>query len=126
MTAESLPARGRLTPSCRPNLVGDPNAGPKTAAQWFNTAAFQARRRSVRQRAAQLVPRPWPGEHRLSFIKRILIGRAALELRLEVFNPFNRVNFGVPVTDLSSSAFGRIQATATDAREFQFGVKFRF
>jgi hypothetical protein len=33
---------GSWTPSCRPNLVADPNAGAKTAAQWFNTAAFQA------------------------------------------------------------------------------------
>jgi hypothetical protein len=50
----------------------------------------------------------------------------SVELRLEIFNIFNRVNLGVPVTDLSSSSFGRIQATATNARELQFGVKFRF
>ncbi|HEV2765204.1 MAG TPA: TonB-dependent receptor, partial [Pyrinomonadaceae bacterium] len=25
----------------RPNLVGDPNAGPRTPERWFNTAAFQ-------------------------------------------------------------------------------------
>jgi hypothetical protein len=24
----------------RPNLVGNPNGGPQTAAEWFNTAAF--------------------------------------------------------------------------------------
>ena len=24
----------------RPNLIGDPNSGPKTASQWFSTAAF--------------------------------------------------------------------------------------
>ena len=32
----------------------------------------------------------------------------------------------IPVTDFSSSSFGRIQSTATGAREFQFGPKFRF
>jgi hypothetical protein len=63
----------------------------------------------------------------LSFIKRVPAGGTrALELRIEGFNLFNHVNLGVPVTDLSSSSFGRIQATATAAREFQFGVKFRF
>ena len=63
----------------------------------------------------------------LSFIKRMpFAANKALELRVECFNIFNRVNLGVPVTDLSSSSFGRIQATATNARELQLGVKFRF
>ena len=35
-------------------------------------------------------------------------------------------NFGVPQLNIASSAFGRISATATDAREFQFGVKWNF
>ena len=119
---------GNWTPSCRPNLVGDPNAGAKTAAQWFNTAAFQktppgqsgsAPRNSVRG--------PGMINTDLSFIKRVPFGDGrAIEIRVEGFNIFNRVNLGVPVTDFSSSSFGRIQATATGAREFQFGVKARF
>jgi hypothetical protein len=119
---------GNWTPSCRPNVVGDPNAGAQTAAQWFNTAAFQAApagqsgnspRNSVRG--------PGMINTDLSLIKRVPIREnKALELRIEGFNLFNRVNLGVPVTDLSSSSFGRIQATATNARELQFGVKMRF
>jgi hypothetical protein len=119
---------GNWTPSCRPNLVGDPNAGAKTASQWFNTAAFQkapigqsgsAPRNSVRG--------PGMINTDLSFIKRLLFGdNKAVEIRVEGFNLFNRVNLGVPVTDYSSSSFGRIQSTATGAREFQFGLKFRF
>ena len=119
---------GNWTPSCRPNLVGDPNAGAKTAAQWFNTAAFQkatpgqsgtAPRNSVRG--------PGMINTDLSFIRRVPFGESrAVEIRVEGFNIFNRVNLGVPVTDFSSSSFGRIQATATGAREFQFGVKVRF
>ena len=63
----------------------------------------------------------------LSFIGRVPFGESrAVAIRVEGFNIFNRVNLGVPVTDFSSSSFGRIQATATGAREFQFGVKFRF
>ena len=119
---------GNWTPACRPDTVGDPNAGPQTAAQWFNTAAFQAAavgqsgntpRNSVRG--------PGMINTDLSFIKRVPFGGSkALELRIECFNIFNRVNLGVPVTDLSSSSFGRIQSTATNARELQFGVKLRF
>ena len=119
---------GNWTPSCRPNLVADPNAGAKTAAQWFNTAAFQkapagqsgsAPRNSVRG--------PGMINADLSFIKRVPFGDTkAVEIRVEGFNIFNRVNLGVPVTDFSSSSFGRIQSTATGAREFQFGLKFRF
>jgi len=119
---------GNWTPSCRPNLVADPNAGAKTAAQWFNTAAFQkapagqsgsAPRNSVRG--------PGMINTDLSFIKRVPFGDTkAVEIRVEGFNIFNRVNLGVPVTDFSSSSFGRIQSTATGAREFQFGLKFRF
>src|SRR5581483_4108229 len=33
---------GEYGPTDRPNLVGDPNAGPHTVDQWFNTSAFQA------------------------------------------------------------------------------------
>jgi len=32
----------------------------------------------------------------------------------------------VPQLNFASSAFGRISSTATDAREFQFGVKINF
>lgn len=119
---------GNWTPSCRPNLVGDPNAGAQTSAQWFNTAAFQAAPAGQSGNAPRNVVRgPGMINTDLSFIKRVPIGGSrALELRVEGFNIFNRVNLGVPVTDLSSSSFGRIQATATNAREFQFGVKFRF
>ncbi len=119
---------GNWTPSCRPNQVGDPNAGPKTAAEWFNTAAFQpapagqsgsAPRNSVRG--------PGMINTDLSFIRRVpLGGQRSIELRIEGFNIFNRANLGVPVTDISSSSFGRIQSTATAARELQFGLKFKF
>ena len=49
-----------------------------------------------------------------------------VEVRIDVFNAFNAVNFGVPQLNIASSAFGRISATATDACEFQFGVKLNF
>ena len=119
---------GNWTPSCRPNVVGDPNAGAKNAAQWFNTAAFQRAPLGQSGSAPRNAVRgPGMINTDLSFIKRVPFGEnRAAEIRVEGFNIFDRVNLGVPVTDFSSSSFGRIQSTATSAREFQFGMKVRF
>ena len=63
----------------------------------------------------------------LSISKRVALHKAMnVELRIDAFNAFNNVNFGVPQLNFASSAFGRISSTATDAREFQFGVKINF
>ena len=122
---------GGYTASCRPNLVGDPDSGPRTAAQWFNTSAYartgpgqfgSAPRNSFR--GPSLVNTD------ASLIKRMYLDRVRkgmnVEVRIEVFNAFNRVNFGVPNLNIASGAFGRIGSTATDAREMQFGMKFTF
>src|SRR4029077_18214501 len=77
----------------RPNLVGDPNlpAGERTAAQWFNVAAFAitppftlgtASRNPVRGPSYRNVD--------LTLVRRVPLRRsAALELRVEIFNLFN-------------------------------------
>ncbi len=122
---------GGYTATCRPNLVGDPNAGPKTATEWLNKAAYQ------RTTIGQLGSAPrnsfrGPGlvNTDFSLIKRIVLDSVhkglGLELRLESFNAFNHVNFGVPNLNIASGAFGRIGGTATDAREYQVGLKVRF
>lgn len=124
---------GNYTPTCRPNLVGDPilSSDGRSAARWFNTSAFErtalgqfgsAPRNSIRG--------PGLVNTDLSIIKRLRLDGARqglnVEFRAEAFNLFNRVNLGAPVNDMSSSAFGRIGSTATPAREFQFGVKINF
>jgi hypothetical protein len=126
--SDSCLRAGNWTPSCRPNLVGDPNDGPRTAQEWFNTAAFERAPTGQSGNAPRNAIRgPGMINGDLSFIKRIAFGEnKVLELRVEGFNILDRANLGIPVTDLSSSSFGRIQSTATPAREFQFGVKFRF
>ena len=122
---------GGYTPSCRPNLVGDPDEGPKTADQWFNVLAYRrtgpgefgsAPRNSFR--GPDLINTD------IALIKRVSMAGVRrgmnLELRIEAFNAFNRVNLGVPNLNIASATFGRIGSTATDAREFQFGVKLSF
>ena len=124
---------GGYTATCRPNLMGDPNlpSSDRGATRWFNTAAFQKTapgefgttpRNAIRGPSLRNVD--------LSISKRVSIDAVRrgmnVELRFDAFNAFNTVNFGVPTLNFASSAFGRIGSTATDAREFQFGVKVNF
>jgi hypothetical protein len=124
---------GGYTATCRPNLVGDPAlpSSERSATRWFNTAAFQKTapgefgttpRNAIRGPSLRNVD--------LSISKRLTIDAVRkgmnVELRIDAFNAFNNVNFGVPQLNIASSAFGRIGSTATDAREFQFGVKLNF
>ena len=49
-----------------------------------------------------------------------------LELRWEVFNAFNNVNFADPITDIFSPSFGQITRTIGNPRLMQFAVKLNF
>ena len=96
---------GNWTPVCRPNLVGDPNAGPKTSDEWFNTGAFErtgqgefgsAPRNPVRGPSLKNVD--------ISFDKFFPLGdRANIQLRFEVYNLLNTANLGIPTVDIASS-----------------------
>ena len=52
--------------------------------------------------------------------------RVSLEIRAEMFNTFNNVNFGAPSGDLSDSQFGQINDTVGGPRTTQFGARIRF
>ena len=67
--------------------------------------------------------------------KVALKGSARLELRLEVFNIFNRDNFGNPTliafagaaaNEAPLASFGRIRSTVTTARQMQLGARVSF
>jgi hypothetical protein len=72
----------------------------------------------------------------LAFSKDTSLGGSRrLELRVEVFNLFNRANFGVPNLTVFAGAadgeaplgsFGRIRNTVTSARQVQLGARLRF
>jgi hypothetical protein len=63
----------------------------------------------------------------LSIAKRIpLGGRARAELRWEIFNLLNTVNFGLPENNFDSVDFGRITNTIGGPRVSQFGLRFHF
>jgi len=56
-----------------------------------------------------------------------LFERSQLEIRGEAFNALNHPNYANPNTAISSSStFGRITATANDARLLQIAAKITF
>ena len=66
---------------------------------------------------------------------RALSGRSRLEFRVEAFNIFDRVNFGIPAllafngvadNEAPLSTFGRIRSTVTSSRQIQLGVRATF
>jgi hypothetical protein len=52
--------------------------------------------------------------------------RVKIQLRWEIFNAFNNVNFALPVNDLQDSSVGEIENTVGGPRVMQFGLKVIF
>jgi hypothetical protein len=113
----------------RPNLVGDPTlpADQRTPAHWFNTSAFAlANQFTIGSASRNPVRGPSYRDVDLAVMRRVgLTGERAIELRLEVFNLLNAVNFGAPATQFGPASFGTI-TTALDPRVVQLAAKFWF
>ena len=66
----------------------------------------------------------------LSMAKNIAVSQnMRLQVRLEIFNAFNNVNYGQPNAIFGSATFGRISATSTtypNMRQMQLGLKLIF
>jgi len=117
----------------RPNLVGDPNSGPRSVLQWFNTAAFQQLTQDPNSPVQQfgnagrnIVQGPGFQQWDFSALKNIRIAEAKeLQFRAEFFNIFNHPNFRLPDSDINSRTFGQIQE-ALPPRLVQLALKFTF
>ena len=102
----------------------DPNSGPKTTDQWFNTGAFtnsaflNAAGRPIfagRFGNAEKGNILGPGLYTIDlglFKEFPLPGDAALRFQVQAQNVTNHPNFGFPNTDLSSPNYGRITSLA--------------
>jgi hypothetical protein len=113
----------------RPNLVGDPTlpADQRTAAQWFNTAAFAVAPQFTLGTASRNPVRgPAYRDVDLAVMRRVPVrSGTAIELRAEIFNLLNTVNFGAPAAVLGAANFGTI-TSALDPRVVQLAVKVLF
>jgi hypothetical protein len=112
----------------RPNLVGDPNAGPKTVDEWFNKAAFAMPEQYTFGNAGAFITNA-DGivSIDMAFAKRFPIHREhGLEFRTEFFNLPNTVNFSDPVGAMNNANFGRITSQRTPPRQIQFSLRYRF
>ena len=119
---------GRIT---RANCIGDPTPDgfEPTLDKWFDTTAFSAiSGRNYGTCGNNTVRGPGSKSMNMSLFRNIRLGgERRLELRAEVFNLFNWVNYGFPAANVSNAGtFGRITSTLGDPREMQFAVKFYF
>lgn len=115
----------------RPNLVSgqDPNSGPETVQQWFNTGAFVQNDPFTYGNAGRnIVIGPGIFSTDLSLIRNISFGGArSLQLRVEAFNAFNQPIWNDPNMSMANPAlFGTINSTRSPMRELQIGAKFSF
>jgi hypothetical protein len=121
--------------SNRPNVVGNPNSGPHTAAQWFNVNAFQRITQDPNSPVQQFgnegrnaVQGPGYVNWDFSALKNIRLTESKeVQFRGELFNVLNHTNFRLPVSDISapSTAFGHVQSDVSP-RVIQVALKFLF
>jgi hypothetical protein len=111
----------------RPNLIGDPSAGPRTTERWFNTGAFAFPAPGTFGNAGRnIVQGPGFQSVNASLIKNTQLSeRFNLQFRAEAFNLFNHPNFDLPDNFMGSPTFGQI-TSARDPRHLQFGLKLLF
>ena len=119
----------------RPNVSGDPNKGPHTAAQWFDTAAFKLPAPYTFGNAGRNdVLGPRYVDLDVSLQKNFTVFREdKLEFHFDMFNALNHANFNLPgrIATFNSAGvqtsptFGAITA-AQDPRDLQFGLKLVF
>jgi len=116
---------GSSTIGIRPDLIADPN-GPKTAAQFINTAAFTPAVGHFGSARPGVVLGPGYQIWDTSLMKNITFGeKATLQLRLETFNTFNHGSPSTIDTNVDDSSFGAVNGWH-DPRTLQIGAKIKF
>ncbi len=120
---------GMLSPGdtvqIRADQIGDPN-GPKTAAEFFNPAAFAVATGHFGTSRPGAILGPGIQVWDMSLIKNFKFAeRVGLQLRLETFNTFNHGNPSGIDTNVGDSNFGAVTAWH-DPRNLQIGAKLNF
>ncbi|HET7697559.1 MAG TPA: carboxypeptidase regulatory-like domain-containing protein [Vicinamibacterales bacterium] len=124
----------------RPDLAPGRSAGSAVLGrpdQWFDPSAFVLQPQGTLGNSPRGAFRgPDLRTVDIAAVRRLGVGGGArVELRLEVFNLFNRANFGNPTliafagaaaNEAPLASFGRIRATVTSARQMQLGARITF
>jgi hypothetical protein len=101
----------------------------QSTAEWFNVAAFVDPQAPYRDGTASAGSLWGPAMYvvNLALAKTFVITEGkTLEFRWENFNAFNIDNYGQPAATIDVSGAGQITSTATNMRQMQFGIHFRF
>lgn len=111
-----------------PDLTRNPNHGPKTADQWFDTSAFAAPAAfTFGNGGIGAVTGPGITTVDLSLVKNTaLTERINLQFRAEAFNFANHTILGDPNMTFGTGSFGSITSTRLDNRELQFALRLVF
>lgn len=109
-----------------PTLSGDRSRGD-LIAKYFNTAAFAPNGVGVFGNAGRnSMIGPRSSNTDLAFLKNFGFSeRISMQLRGELYNTFNQVNFGNPVNTVTAPTFGRL-TSAGSPRVVQFGLKVNY
>ncbi len=118
---------GKQGLATRPNATGTSIDGPKTIAEWFNTAAFTAPAAGFFGNSGIGVIRgPGFGIWDASLSKQFPIyERLKFRLGGEFFNALNHTNFSGITTTLGSGTYGRV-TSARDPRKVQLNARLEF
>lgn len=112
----------------RPDCVsGQSISGPKTTAEWFNTAAFTAPAFGFFGNCGTgLIRGPGENTWNWSLFKTFPIKeRLRLQFRAEFFNIWNHANFSTVQTAYGAGGFGEVTG-ALDPRQIEFALRLSF
>ena len=115
----------------RPNLIGNPNHGPRSVSTWLNSSAYQrldpvANAGQFGTEGRNVNIGPGYADWDFAALKNFRVGESKqIQFRSELFDILNRTNFRLPDCDISSPTFNHI-LEAESPRQVQFALKFMY
>jgi hypothetical protein len=111
----------------RPDVIGNPNNGPRTVQEWFNTSVFVLPPKySYGNAGTNIIDGPPTRQLDLTLSKQWRLKENVMLLfRADMFNITNTAQFNNPGATFNTSTFGVI-SSAGDPRELQFAMKLVF
>ncbi|MGA7521317.1 MAG: carboxypeptidase regulatory-like domain-containing protein [Acidobacteriaceae bacterium] len=115
----------------RPNLIGNPNDGPRAVNAWLNTGAYQrldpvANAGQFGTEGRNVNLGPGYADWDFAALKNFKVTESKqFQFRAEMFDFLNRTNFRLPDSDISSPTFNHVLA-AQAPRQVQFALKFLY